>query len=132
MSKRRFKNNRRKKTFTSSDLSLIVERVFCDQPSKVFSFSEICKTTSLIDKNSRRKVYDILSELQKTKTIRQESYNNFILNKPINKLSGRIFITNNGAGFVGSDLLKSDVFSGRPLFSNQKEFSSLQNHFSPT
>ncbi|MDG1841476.1 MAG: ribonuclease R [Crocinitomicaceae bacterium] len=110
MSKRRFKNNRRKKTFTSSDLSLIVERVFCDQPSKVFSFSEICKTTSLIDKNSRRKVYDILSELQKTKTIRQESYNNFILNKPINKLSGRIFITNNGAGFVGNDLLKSDVF----------------------
>ena len=81
MSKRRFKNNRRKKTFSSSDLSHIVERVFCGQPSKIFSFSEICKATSLTDKNSRRKVYDILSELEKTKTIRQESYNNFILNK---------------------------------------------------
>ena len=50
------------------------------------------------------------SELEKTKIIRQESYNNFILNKRIDKLSGRIFITNNGAGFVGNDLLKSDVF----------------------
>jgi len=110
MRKKRFRPKKENNRKSSFELSFTIEKLFNKNPQKIYSFGEICKTISCLDKSSRRKVYDVLKSLENEKILKQDSYNNFILIKPLLKLSGRIFITNNGAGFVSNDQLKSDVF----------------------
>jgi len=93
-----------------SNLTPLIKRLFDKNPMKVLSHKQVCDELSINDKELRKSVFRILTDLMESDYLREVGHDLYKKNQLSKVYEGEIEITANGSGYVIVDGMEKDIF----------------------